>query len=980
MTMGSNMRRKLLLMVWAFLFVWLSNGPSWQAAASTDQNDVTALLALYKHWSSQPQNNMPNSWTGNDPCGSTGVIWAGVLCDESLTHVLNLSLISYNLTAGIPPEIGDLASLQYLDLSFNSQLGGPIPTQLDQLTALSHLALMNCGLQGEIPVELGSLVNLDFLALNSNDLNGTIPAQLGNLAQLTWFDISENSLTSPLPIATANSVGLDSLTNCQHFHFYNNSFTGGIPQELFNLPALLHMLLSFNGFSGPIPSTTLANAKSLAILSLDNNQLSGVIPPQLNQITTLQELHLNGNRFTGTLPNLSSLTGLQLLDVGLNSFSPQPVPTWTYSLNAALTISMPSSNLYGVLNSSIFSLPAIQTLDLSTNDLSGSIVFSNPSSTLQTINLQNNNISGLDNTNQLQGSQFNNVSIRVYGNPVCVNSPIFTGTQICQQISNAPFQWAAPPNPSCSVVCGGGSNLNPNYCNCAVPLVCSIQLTEPNFRSVNSTAIASLTKEFADDFKSMGLISDDRQVYIGSAQFSSRGGMLFNLLIFPTPGNSLNGTAVNNIVGLLSLQVFPLTEGPYVVRSTSKPPISSSSKSKTSIGLIIGVVVAVVVVAIILGLVAFYAFRQKMRADKAETSRPFALWGATTKDGGEAPELKGARWFSLAELKKATNNFSEANEIGAGGYGKVYKAELQNGRVVAVKRADQSSVQGAAEFKNEIELLSRVHHRNLVGLVGFCYEQGEQALVYEFVPNGTLREHLLGFFEKPLSWDMRVGIALGSAKGLTYLHESANPPIIHRDIKSGNILLDETMTAKVADFGLSKLAQTNQDKAHISTQVKGTLGYLDPEYYMTNQLTEKSDVYSFGVVMLEMLSARPPIERGRYIVREVRTALNKGGIKALEPLLDPLLGDYPPKQLESFLDVALLCVEEVAAGRPTMNEVVKKLEVIAGHSQPNSGVHITIEPQKDVEVYSKEYLQGIDDRSFQYSGASFASSVPLEPK
>lgn len=157
-------------------------------------------------------------------------------------------------------------------------------------------------------------------------------------------------------------------------------------------------------------------------------------------------------------------------------------------------------------------------------------------------------------------------------------------------------------------------------------------------------------------------------------------------------------------------------------------------------------------------------------------------------------------------------------------------------------------------------------------------------------------------------------------------------------------------------------------------------GYLDPEYYMTNQLSEKSDVYSFGVVMLEMLSARPPIERGRYIVREVRNALNKGGIKALGPLLDPFLGDYPPKQLEAFLDLALLCVEEVAAGRPTMSEVVKKLEVIVGHSQPNSGVHITIEPQKSDDLYGKDKLENNNDPSFHYSGVSLTAHANVEPK
>ncbi|KAJ4819786.1 Leucine-rich repeat protein kinase family protein [Rhynchospora pubera] len=239
-------------------------------------------------------------------------------------------------------------------------------------------------------------------------------------------------------------------------------------------------------------------------------------------------------------------------------------------------------------------------------------------------------------------------------------------------------------------------------------------------------------------------------------------------------------------------------------------------------------------------------------------------------------------------------------------------------------------MQGAQEFKNEIELLSRVHHKNLVGLVGFCYEQGEQLLVYEYISNGTLRENLVGKGGMHLDWRKRLQIALGSARGLAYLHELAHPPIIHRDIKSTNILLDDSLTAKVADFGLSKLLADTQ-KGHVSTQVKGTLGYLDPEYYMTQQLSEKSDVYSFGVVMLELITARLPIEKGTYIVREIKTAIDQYDQEyyGLRDMMDPkILNQAKNIGLRKFVQLAVDCVQDSASNRPSMNEVVKEIEII----------------------------------------------------
>ncbi|XP_039160980.1 probable leucine-rich repeat receptor-like protein kinase At5g49770 [Eucalyptus grandis] len=234
----------------------------------------------------------------------------------------------------------------------------------------------------------------------------------------------------------------------------------------------------------------------------------------------------------------------------------------------------------------------------------------------------------------------------------------------------------------------------------------------------------------------------------------------------------------------------------------------------------------------------------------------------------------------------------------------VYRGTLPSGTPVAIKRAQQGSMQGGVEFKNEIELLSRVHHKNLVSLVGFCSEHGEQLLVYEFLPNGTIKESLSGF-------------------------SSQESKESDRDIKSTNILLDDHLNAKVADFGVSK-PMGDGERGHVTTQVKGTMGYLDPEYYMTEQLTEKSDVYSFRVLMLELLTARRPIEQSRYIVREVRVLMNKDkDLYNLQGILDPAIGlGTSLKGLERFVELAMRCVEESGADRPTMGEVVKEIENI----------------------------------------------------
>ncbi|KAJ1693586.1 hypothetical protein LUZ63_010284 [Rhynchospora breviuscula] len=371
--------------------------------------------------------------------------------------------------------------------------------------------------------------------------------------------------------------------------------------------------------------------------------------------------------------------------------------------------------------------------------------------------------------------------------------------------------------------------------------------------------------------------------------------------------------------------------------------LDSLKKRRQSAAIIGASIGSVVLLAALVSclVIALCKWRHKKPSPEVKETTP--IWSATigglyssdipSKSGntttiGATPRIDLGLIISFSQIKMATNNFDEKNFIGMGGFGKVFKGVLTNGTEVAVKRATYRSQQGLPEFQTEIEVLSQIRHRHLVSLIGYCDERSEMILVYEYMEKGPLRDYLYGKDLPSLSWKKRLEICIDAAKGLHYLHTGLSQTIIHRDVKSTNILLGEGFAAKVSDFGLSKLGNS-LGETHFSTNVKGTFGYLDPEYLKTRKLTDKSDVYSFGVVLLEVLCARPVIDQslsGEEInLAEWALMWKRRG--ELEKIVDQrLIREVNENSLRKFWETTEKCLQEYGIGRPAMGDVLWNLE------------------------------------------------------
>ncbi|CAK9138896.1 unnamed protein product [Ilex paraguariensis] len=432
-----------------------------------------------------------------------------------------------------------------------------------------------------------------------------------------------------------------------------------------------------------------------------------------------------------------------------------------------------------------------------------------------------------------------------------------------------------------------------------------------------------------------------------------------------------------------------------VPESQQRPfePSKSSNHGKI-IGAIAGVVAGFGLVAVVI--VSVKHRKRKGREKYSNSSGWFPIYcnshssGIETTISGKSSGCSSissglCRHFTIAEIRLGTMNFEESQVIGVGGFGKVYKGNIDGGTEVAIKRANPLSEQGVNEFQTEVELLSKLRHHHLVSLIGACEESNEMILVYDYMANGTLREHLhnSNANKPPLSWKQRLDICIGAAKGLHYLHTGAKYPIIHRDVKTTNILLDEKLVAKVSDFGLSKTG-LSLNQTHVSTMVKGSFGYLDPEYFRRQKLTEKSDVYSFGVVLFEVLSGRPALNPclPKEQVSLADWALQCHKMGYLGNIIDHYIAsEISPECLKHFAETAAKCLCDQGTDRPSMGSVLWNLE-FAVQLQSNPDGPKVVAEQKANDAYAMqatwlriEGMSEVDKESEQSANAIFSQIV-----
>ncbi|KAK4606924.1 hypothetical protein RGQ29_000942 [Quercus rubra] len=823
-----------------------------------------------------------SDWDQGDPCTSN---WTGVFC--------------YNTTL----DDGYLHVQRLLLLRMN--LSGNLSPQLGRLSKLKILGFMWNNISGSIPKEIGSIASLELLLLNGNQLTGPLPDELGYLPNMDRIQIDQNQISGLLPKSFAN------LNKTKHFHMNNNSISGQIPPELSKLPSLVHLLLDNNNLSGYLPEEFFKLPK-LQILQLDNNNFNGTtIPANYSKMPKLLKLSLRNCSLQGPIPDFSQIRSLLYLDLSSNQLN-GTIPPYRFSENIT-TILLSHNRLTGAIpsNFSVSVLPDLQRLSIANNFLNGSVPsFSWQNRTLNgigklTVELQYNKLSNITFTSNSYIPP--NVTLGLKGNPLCRHSNL---AQFCEsEIED--------------------KNYSQNSTN--TTSVCPAQACPPPYE-----------------------YSPTSLLYIDSFTWEEGPRLGMHLKFFPVYDAKNNTPVFNRSEIQRIFDTFtswnihnPDMYGPYELISFSllgfhkddgaNSPSSGLSKGKLA-GLVLGTIAVTVTLSAVVTLLIMRRHVGKYHSHSRRRN------SSTT-----SIKIDDVKDFTYREMAVATNSFDKSTQVGEGGYGKVYKGILVDGTVVAIKRAREGSLQGEKEFLTEIEFMSRLHHRNLVSLIGYCDEECEQMLVYEFMSNGTLRDHLSAKCNEPLSFAMRLRIALGSAKGILYLHTEANPPIFHRDIKASNILLGSKYMAKVADFGLSRLAPLSDIEgmvpAHVSTVVKGTPGYLDPEYILTHKLTDKSDVYSLGVVFLELLTGMQPISRGKNIVREVNVACKSGMIFSI---IDGKMGSYPPKCVMKFLNLALKCCEDETDARPSMAEVVRELESI-WHMMPDSDIVLANPLDTDVE-------------------------------
>ncbi|KAJ1275243.1 hypothetical protein BS78_05G121500 [Paspalum vaginatum] len=802
-----------------------------------------------------------------------------------------LSLNGNSLQGRIPPELGNLTALRELYLGYYNVFDGGIPPELGRLRGLAVLEVSNCGLTGRVPPELGALASLDTLFLHTNQLTGPIPPELGNLTSLTALDLS------------------------------NNALTGEVPRSLASLSSLKLLNLFLNRLHGPVPDFVAALPR-LETLQLFMNNLTGRVPAGLGASAALRLVDLSSNRLTGVIPDTLCASGALHTAILMNNFLFGPVPAALGSCASLTRVRLGQNYLNGTIPAGLLYLPRLSLLELQNNLLSGPVP-SNPtpsvsgSSQLAQLNLSNNLLSGplpatLANLTALQTLLVSNNRL---GGAVPPELGLLRRLVKLDLSGNA----LSGPIPAAVGRCGELTylDLSRNNLSGAIPeAIAAVRVL--NYLNLSRNALSGPIPE------AVGAMSS-----LTAADFS------YNDLAGRLPDTGqlgyLNATAFAGNPRLCGAAVGRVCSDDGGAASSTAAGTSSQRRragaGELKLVLALGLLACSVV----------FAAAAVLRA------RSFRGGADGSGSGGGAWRFTSFHKvdFGIAEVIEC---MKDGNVVGRGGAGVVYLGRTRSGGAIAVKRLQTPpSSSDDRGFRAEIRTLGRIRHRNIVRLLAFCTSRGgANVLVYEYMGGGSLGEVLHGSGGKrgaaALPWDRRYRIALEAARGLCYLHHDCAPMIVHRDVKSNNILLGgdgDCLEARVADFGLAKFLRGGAGAGPASecmSAVAGSYGYIAPEYAYTLRVDEKSDVYSYGVVLLELITGRRPVGdfgEGVDIVQWARRATG-GRREAVPGILDRRLagagaGAAPADEVAHLFFVSMLCVQDNSVERPTMREVVQML-------------------------------------------------------
>ncbi|XP_075497011.1 uncharacterized protein LOC142533962 [Primulina tabacum] len=817
---------------------------------------------------------------------------------SNLIKLESLDLSGNYFSGAFPAWVGNLTSLVSLGLGENDYDDGKIPERLGNLKKLYWLYLAGSNLRGEIPDSIFELDALGTLDICQNKISGNFPSSIYKLKNLFKIELYGNNLTGEIP------AGLANLTLLQEFDISDNQMHGTIPHEIGNLRKLTVFHLFRNNFSGEIP-VGFGDMQHLFAISLYKNSFSGEFPQNLGRFSPLNSIDISENKFSGAFPRyLCQNENLQNLLALNNDFSGD-FPDSYAGCNPLQRLRVNQNRLNGTIPDGVWSLPNVQVMDFSDNYFTGGISSGiGDSKNLNELTLSNNGFSGeipkelgqlvllervILNNNKFSGKIPSELGALELINSLQLEENEFTGTipselAGCPRLVNINLAWNSLsgeiPDSFSNMVSLNSLNLSRNLLSGPIP------------RNLDKLKLSSID---LSNNQLSGTVPSDLLAVAGDGAFLGNKDLCVD-------DEKNTGRLINTDLGLCH----------------GKSGHKNFIKSKLVMLCIVLFALAIILVGLLL--VSYKSFKQNE---------------ADMDNRVDAEKEKRSNWklesfqqveFEVDEICK----LDEDNLIGSGSSGKVYRLDLKKGcGTVAVKQLWKGN--RVKLMAAEMEILGKIRHRNILKLLACLTKEGSNFLVFEYMENGNLfqalhREIKVGRPE--LDWFQRYRVALGTAKGIAYLHHDYSPPIIHRDIKTTNILLDEDYEAKIADFGVAKVAELVSPKESNVSCFAGTHGYMAPEMAYSLKATEKIDIYSYGVVLLELVTGKRPIEEeygeGKDLVYWVSAHLNNRE-NVLKILDSKVVTELVQDDMIKVLKIATLCTAKLPNLRPNMKEVVKML-------------------------------------------------------